>query len=497
LYIDGVLGTQGTLGAESAIIPLNGTLYLGHDQDSFDGGRDPDQTLTGYIAQVNIWDYPLNEDIIWKLANCESNDKGNILSTDTMTMETAEVTIETAYIATFCKASERAIIIGEQMLPHLADRFCKLADARMYIPKNDEENSILFNDSRQFSDKCSGNSYRVMYLGATDAAEEGVWSKISDGQPISYTKWFPGEPNGGLKGNCIALRRNNPSWGDILCDLDLCFPCGRTHYDFLQLRGMCDLVEHQTRYILDGYINLKPFFKGYYRMLIYHSGNKEWLLTDTHTNTTYAELVMLTSSEFPIGRHTWKVVSPFCERLVGSSVVLGLSNCTTEEFMCTDGSCVHRSVRCNLQDDCLDRTDEENCTIVIFSDRYHNYRPPPGVAFGIPLKITPVIDLIRFSKIDDINLAFHMEIEVALVWIDRNLRFKNIKSEEAKNKLSDEEVDGIWRPEVEFLNVNDGQLQLLKSGVYVRQVGDPDAPLFNDVQMGKMTKYIKFFKQEI
>ncbi|XP_064085620.1 serotonin-gated chloride channel mod-1-like isoform X2 [Macrobrachium nipponense] len=165
------------------------------------------------------------------------------------------------------------------------------------------------------------------------------------------------------------------------------------------------------------------------------------------------------------------------------SVVLGLSICTTQEFMCTDGSCVHRSVRCNLLDDCLDRSDEENCTLVVLSEGYQNYKPPPGAAFGIPLKISPEVNLVRFSQIDDINLAFSMEIEVALVWMDRNLYFNNLKSEEGKNQLSEKEVEAVWSPEIEFLNINDGRLQLLKTGVYARQVAEPEPPVFTDVKM--------------
>lgn len=281
------------------------------------------------------------------------------------------------------------------------------------------------------------------------------------------------------------LRKYDELWGDVPCGDKLCFACGMTSQDYLQLRGMCQKDEHETRFLLDGYINRRPFFRGYYGLIIYHSGVKDWILEDTASNTTLAKLTMLRSTEFPIGRLQWQIIHPFCDHLEGEAIILGLSTCTTQEFMCTDGSCVHHSTRCNLRDDCLDGSDEENCTIIYFSDRYHNHRPPPGVTFKNPLQIVPMVDLIRFSKIDDISLAFSMEIEITLSWIDRNLRFKNIKSEEGKNKLSEQEVNKMWKSEVEFLNVNDGQLKMLKSGVYVRRTGLPDPPVFTDVQMGQ------------
>ncbi|XP_068203826.1 uncharacterized protein [Palaemon carinicauda] len=483
LYVDGKFAKEGRLGADSGVIPLNGTLYLGHDQDSYDGGRDPEQTFSGYLSQVNIWDYLLNEDDIKNIAECRINLRGNIISSDITPFETSQAEIDTAEITTFCQASKKAIFIPEQMYPDQAIEFCKLADAVLYLPENSEENTQLVTQAQLFNDICVGNSYRLMYLGVTDNAKEGEWLRVSDGQPMAYSNWFVGEPNGDTKDNCVVLRRNDDHWGDIVCDYELCFACGRTHEDYLQLRGLCEEKEHQTRFALEGHIESKPYFRGYYSMMIYYSGNKDWFLINANTNTTLASLSFSRPSQYPIGRHTWQVQSPFCTNLVGDSVVLGLSICTTQQFMCTDGSCVHRSVRCNLLDDCLDRSDEENCTLVVLSDMYQNYKPPPGQAFGIPLKIAPEVNLVRFSQIDDLNLAFSLEIEVALVWIDRNVRFNNLKSEEGKNQLSEEEVEAIWTPRIEFLNINDGRLQLLKSGVYARQVGDPDPPVFTDVTM--------------
>ena len=35
--------------------------------------------------------------------------------------------------------------------------------------------------------------------------------------------------------------------------------------------------------------------------------------------------------------------------------------CSSEEFTCTDGTCVPLHFRCDLKADCLDRSDEEDC----------------------------------------------------------------------------------------------------------------------------------------
>ncbi|XP_070001308.1 glutamate-gated chloride channel [Penaeus vannamei] len=234
---------------------------------------------------------------------------------------------------------------------------------------------------------------------------------------------------------------------------------------------------------MDGYVNTRPYFRGYYGMAIFNVGEGTWVLKDTMANLTLATMTMEQPEEYPLGRTVWDVLEPFCDFAVGDKINLGLSSCTIEEFMCSDGSCVPRNVRCNLREDCVDGSDENDCGIVLFSGRYASHRPPPGRTYREVLYIQPHVHIVRFSKIDDINLAFYMEFEVHLTWTDRNLKFKNIKEEEDKNKLSTEEVASIWTPEIEFLNVNDGLLKKLKSNVYARQTGEAEPPDFNDAMM--------------
>ncbi|XP_047474204.1 uncharacterized protein LOC125028766 [Penaeus chinensis] len=443
-------------------------------------------SLSKCYRTVNLWDYALREDVIRSIANCTTNDQGNVLALDTAPVELSEARVEVLAVEALCTRRPRFVIVPERKTPTEAAAFCELADSRFYIPTEGESNARLFNDSRQFVGACGGKSYKLLFLGATDEEEEGRWVRTHDRRPISYTAWDSGEPNGGRKRNCLVQSKYNERWGDVECGQELCFVCGRTNADFLQLRGLCHEDEHQTRFLLDGYIHGKPFFRGYYTMLIFHSGDKEWLLQDTAGNVTVAVLSLAQETGFPIGRQTWRMSSALCGVPAGAAVVLGLSICTTQEFMCTDGSCVHRSLRCNLRDDCTDGSDEQNCTIVHFSDSYHNHRPPPGPSVGAPLEIAPAVELIRFSKIDDINLAFNMEIEVALAWTDSNVRYKNLKQQEGWNKLSNLEVERIWSPDVEFLNVNNGELLRLKSGVFVQRRGEADPPIFTDVKMDTM-----------
>ncbi|XP_066965653.1 uncharacterized protein [Macrobrachium rosenbergii] len=484
IYSDGKLLVAGNLTGTNGIIPLNGSLYIGQDQDRFNGGTDPTQTISGYVAQMNIWNYALNENTIRDIASCAINLRGNVVSTDVTEFNTPGVDKYIVPVTSLCIDEPAYVIVPmERYILSEAIVFCNLVHTSVFIPPNAELNTRLFEDSFQFRNACDSKSYRRLLLGATDDLTEGIWRNVKTGEPITYSAWGPGEPNSGANANCVVLRNDMPFWGDQGCEGAHCFPCGRTANDFVYLRGLCRPVEHQILFIIDGYVNNRPYFRGYYGMAMFSTGGTSWLFKDTMVNMTIATTHLHNPEDYPIGRTQWDVVSPFCTFAPGEKMELGLSACTTKQYMCSDGSCVARDVRCNLREDCADGSDEKDCGIIAFTGRYASHRPPPGQTFKDKLLIFPHVHLIRFSKIDDISLAFYMEYEVYLAWTDRNLKFKNIKDEEAKNKLSNSEVESIWTPEVDFLNVNDGLLKKLKSGVYARKTGDPDPPLFNDVKM--------------
>lgn len=434
--------------------------------------------------QVNIWDYSIKPSSIRKIAKCQANHRGNVLSTDTTRIQESNVTVDVVNIATFCKHTPDFVVIPEVMAKEEAKKFCHRLNSSLYVPEDEESNNELFRDSQKFLDVCGVHSYKLLHLGATDEPEEGVWTRVDDGFPLSFHAWAPGEPNGARGGNCLIMRKSDGKWNDNLCSLEQCFSCLRTHRDFLLIRGLCELREDMTRFLLTGYMNGKPFFRGAYKYIIFYTNDQLWLLHNTMTNVTLAALTPRHLSDYPVGRREWQVLSPFCDFTPGKVVVIGLSACTNDQFMCSDGSCVPRAVRCNMQDDCVDGSDEENCRIVKQSDKYSNHRPPPSGTFGLPLGIEPLVDLVRFSKVDDINLAYNIEIEVTLAWRDRNLKFLNVRSEESKNKLSEKHVQEIWTPDIEFLNTYDGQLKNLKSVVTVQEKNPADVPDFNDVMMG-------------
>ncbi|XP_063865336.1 uncharacterized protein LOC135103172 [Scylla paramamosain] len=484
LYVDGVLAGSGVMVGPNLPLQLNGTIYIGQEQDALAGGLDAMQSTSAHIAQMNVWSDLLQEDVIAAIASCSTNPHGDIFSTDVHDVEVVNAGEETKQVAALCLEEMDFVIVPEKWSLRRSLHFCKTANSEMFVPESDELNARLFNESRQFLDKCGGKSYRYLRLGATDSATDGDWRRFSSGAALRYTAWYSGEPNDGIKSDCVVMRKSQSGWGDVACKDEYCFPCLKDVDRFLQIRGLCFSNEHHTRFLLDGYVNGAPFFRGYYGHAVFMSKGGAWVLHHVLTNTTLATMAQRRSLivDYPLGRHEWQAESPFCHNLAGDTMELSLSFCATADFMCADGSCVPRGVRCNLLEDCADGSDEDRCDLLELSVGYNGHRPPPGVTPLDPLIVTPTVNIIRFSHVDDLNLALLMELEVKLSWTDRNLKFKNLKRN-VENKLSAEEVRRVWRPETEFLNVNGGQQQQLKQTVFVQQTGEADPPLFNDVMM--------------
>ncbi|XP_066970056.1 uncharacterized protein [Macrobrachium rosenbergii] len=483
-YVDGKLRGSGKMVGENGLLRMNGTVYIGQEQDSFAGGLDRLQTTSAYITQINVWDYLLQELQITEMASCRANHVGNILSTDESKFEVMNVRAENRSVESFCTERSDFTLIPEKWHLEPSVKFCQVSNSEIFVPEEEGTNERLFMETRRFLSQCSGKSYRLLRLGATDRDSEGSWRKFGKKEMIPFSAWAPGEPNDGLKSDCIVMKKSLSKWGDVDCKDEYCFSCLKIKSKYLQIRGLCYQKEHQSRFILDGYVNDKPFFRGYYGYAVYLSTNGQWILKDIHGNVTMAvmERRRIPVTDYPLGRHRWTVVTAFCHNLENDVIEISLSSCTTGEFTCADGSCVPGTARCNLLSDCLDGSDEDRCNLLEFREGYRGHRPPPGITTKDPLEINPTINIVRFSNIDDINLAINMELEVILRWTDRNLRYKNLKKQ-TENKLSSEEEGQVWIPDYEFLNLNDGRLQVLKTTIFVNRTGDPDPPLYNDVEM--------------
>jgi hypothetical protein len=99
---------------------------------------------------------------------------------------------------------------------------CQDLDAHLVTVSDAAENAFLF-------DTVVGG--RQVHLGASDAAQEGVWTWIT-GEPFAYWLWHFGEPNdsNGVE-ECAELASNGDAraWNDIPCTYFRSYACEREY----------------------------------------------------------------------------------------------------------------------------------------------------------------------------------------------------------------------------------------------------------------------------
>ena len=80
IYVDGKVTLNNTVQAGSTVSSM-GYLYLGHDQDSLDGGLKSEDAFTGLMTEFNLWNSSFTTEEVVALKNkCQSGQEGSVIS---------------------------------------------------------------------------------------------------------------------------------------------------------------------------------------------------------------------------------------------------------------------------------------------------------------------------------------------------------------------------------------------------------------------------------
>lgn len=79
-YVNGSLLQSGDDFLIDEVIPTNGVVILGQDQDDYGGGFEQDQSFLGQIYGVNMWNRDLTDDEIYRLSKNCSHGVGHFMS---------------------------------------------------------------------------------------------------------------------------------------------------------------------------------------------------------------------------------------------------------------------------------------------------------------------------------------------------------------------------------------------------------------------------------
>ena len=249
--------------------------------------------------------------------------------------------------------------------------------------------------------------------------------------PAGLLSWVGGSPVGeaATEETCPALTTSGLARAACVRQLP-CSVCAVPHAALYRLYGHDGSLFDNTFYLeaRDG----RLAFSGAGGSRLEREGGGWRLVSALHGRRwTLAE------ASVPVGRRLWR------EGAV--QTVLAVTVCRSGQFSCSDGQCVAQTARCNDIEDCRDRSDEADCSVVVRPEGYDPYYPPPPRPGQTPpLDLMYHVDVYSLDDITTEGGEATMNVGMTLTWHDPRIKFLNLKSD-VKNYFP---CDLVWTPSV-------------------------------------------------
>ena len=425
VVINGILTINTTISSNdfTGNVPtvFQNTLTLGVGLEKFIGSPSNNFQSEASVTNVNVFSVPMN---VLQMVGFTTTDRwteGDVVSwskaTWTLLGNVEEIAIKNE---------------GETMsLGHIfkmADGFHRAHDCLNLCPRIQPGGRVpLTNNAVEaehlaqlFHDPDSKDWFWSSFIYET----EGNFTDYYTGSAIHQTMWVAGQPNGGLEQQCTQWDRNIPkgSLFDTSCvhlDQKLQCLCQFDESPILIMRGLCmgsHIDTHCTLKKSNGSIDYMGLTGTVIRFL---PSTLEWAM-----GVNLKKTIGVTSAEetsFILGRHEWSIDSDSVKCNRGSPYIsqLKISGCKTDgEFTCNDGQCVTMEQRCDQVPDCMDRSDEEQCQLLVKSKGYNPRIPPFTVRSSdrsiVPFKLNISIDLLKIVDMEETDHKIDFQFEITL-----------------------------------------------------------------------------------
>ena len=100
--------------------------------------------------------------------------------------------------------------------------------------------------------------------------------------------------------------------------------------------------------------------------------------------------------------------------------------------------------RCDQIIQCQDKSDEDNCSLLVFEESYNKLVAPfvlnPTDNSIIPVSIKVSTSLRNVLEISEFTHTIDLKLGISLEWYDNRILFHNLKNKDALNVLSISEV---------------------------------------------------------
>ena len=298
-------------------------------------------------------------------------------------------------------------------------------------------------------------------------AKEGVWRDYYTGEQLeNYTKsWdnLNGDKQMGSGHNCIHFFPQDSKWSEWQCwGSSRGCPCSYDSSPLIHLRGFCpDTDLEHIRYTVTQ-LGTDPnniIIVGTENAQIkYSSSLSQWVYTDLRLNVTARSRA--SQNSFALGKHNWTITGDYfqCSKGKDYEIELKLTGCNDNEFTCHDGHCIEMEKRCDQLPQCEDKSDEQNCKLLILEHGYNKEVPPTVVSKGTKeKKLLPVrvaLTLQKVVAIQEVDYSISFKFGIILKWLENRVTYQNLKKDTTNNLLRQEEVRMIWLPLLIYWNTD-------------------------------------------
>ncbi|KAG7169454.1 Gamma-aminobutyric acid receptor subunit beta-1-like 2 [Homarus americanus] len=420
------------------------------DYAAVGNGQATEESYSGDITQVNVWDRIMSDEEIRKMAHCQIDPKGNFISWEGgWTLN--NVSSYEMSLSEICEQEVGNIYFWfPEVTDDTAQYICEALGTHLPHITSLQDAEYLYQLSETMwpeTDHCPVYIWSPL----NDKKEENVWVASYDKNYIDNTTyWSPDEPNGYRYENCAAVRRDGLIDDD--CAWYRCALCTFTQPQRFSFLGTCEpelrnvyFVAYQEEY--GGLI-----FRSYGS---YHikKENGTWIYVDTVQGYNIARMEAF-DPEFPMGRRWWQLEREVCGQVSGGRRRMLLTPCLYQHYTCDDGTCIPHHYRCDLKYDCRDQSDELDCELILFPKDYHQHLPPrvPGKEDSkLPVVIKVIVKSI---DVQTVEMAMKLSYEIEMSWYDNRLQYYNLKSNDSLNSPRLDTMMKLWSPLVKLLNTD-------------------------------------------
>ena len=185
-----------------------------------------------------------------------------------------------------------------------------------------------------------------------------------------------------------------------------------------------------------------------------------WVLTTNGTDNIVGRALQTGKETFILGKHLWNIEQTCGSTKINRTMNLTLSGCRTGEFTCRDGQCIGMRERCDQVAQCMDASDEDDCTLVVLKKGY-NKKIAPIVTnrVGDSIEVIPVpvnisIHLLKVVGVQEVEHTIQLQFTIKVKWRENRAWYHNLKSTAFLNILSDEEMQQLWLPNLIYDNTD-------------------------------------------